>query len=71
VNFSDLNGIVGKEVVPDELEILGHGEESQHLSIIVQELLLGSNSSSTKLLFKELEEFFVLLWGNWSLALNE
>ena len=71
MHLSDLDGIVSEEVVPHELEVLGHGEESQHLSVVVKELLLGSNSSSSELLFEELEKFFVLLWGNWSLALNE
>ena len=71
MDLSDLHGIVSKEVVPHELEVLRHGEESQHLSVIVQELLLGSNSSSSELLLEELKKFFVLLWSNWSLALNE
>jgi hypothetical protein len=69
--FSDLNGIVSQEIVPHELKVFTDGEESQNFSIVVQELLLRSNSSSPELLFKELEEFFVLLWWNWSLFLNE
>jgi len=69
--FSDLNGIVSQEIVPHELKVFTDGEKSQNFSIVVQELLLRSNSSSSELLFKELEEFFVLLWWNWSLFLNE
>jgi hypothetical protein len=71
MTLSNLDGIVSQEIVPHELKVLTEGEESQNLSIVVQELLLGSNSSSSELLFKELEEFFVLLWWNWSLFLNE
>ena len=69
--FSDLNGIVSQEVVPHELEVLADGEESQHLSVVVQELLLGGNSSSSELLFQEFKQFLVLLWWNWPLLLNE
>lgn len=47
VDLSDLHGIVSKEVVPHELEVFRQGEESEHLSVIVEELLLGSNSSSS------------------------
>jgi hypothetical protein len=50
MTFSNLNGIVGKEVVPHELQVIAHGEESQDLSVIIQELLLRWNSSSSELL---------------------
>jgi len=69
--FSDLNGIVGKEVVPHELQVLAHGEESKDLSVIVQELLLRWNSSSSELLLEEFEQLLVLLWGNWLKGVDE
>lgn len=69
--FSDLNGIVSQEIVPHELKVLTDGEKSQNFSIVVQELLLGSNSSSSEFLFEEFKKFLVLLWWNWSLLLNE
>jgi hypothetical protein len=71
MNFPDLDGVVSKEVVPDELEVLADSEESQDLSIVVQELLLRGNSSSSELLLQELKKFFVLLWWNWLQGLLE
>jgi hypothetical protein len=71
VDLSDLNCVVSQEVVPHELEVFAHGEESQHLSIVVEELLLGGNSSSSELLLKELEKLLVLLWWNWLQGLLE
>ena len=72
VYFSDLYGIVSQEIVPDELKVWSWScEESQHLSIVVQELLLGWNSSSTKLLLQELKKFWILLWWNWFLWVHK
>ena len=47
MNFSDLNGVVSQEVVPDKLKVFARGEESEHLSVIIQELFDLSYSSST------------------------
>ena len=69
--FSDLDGIVSQEVVPHELEVFTDGEESQDLSVVVQELLLRGNSSSSELLLEEFKEFLILLWWDWLLCLNE
>ena len=71
MDLSNLNGVISQEVVPLELEILGLSEESEHLSIVIKELLLGWDSSSTKLLLKELEELWVLLWWDWLLGDSE
>ena len=71
MNFSDFDSVVSKEVMPDKLKVLRSGEESQHFSIIVQELLLGRYSSSSKFLLQELEELWVLLWWNWLLRDSE
>ena len=67
MNFSNLDGVVCQEIVPDELEILGFSEESEDFPVVVQELLLRWDSATTKLLLQELKEFLVLLWGDWYL----
>lgn len=64
MHLSDLNGIVSKEVVPHELQVLASREESEHLAVEVKELLLGGDSAATKLLLKILEELGVLLRGH-------
>lgn len=71
MNFSDLNGIVSKEVVPDELEVLAGHKESQNLSVIIQELFLGWNSASSEFLLEEFKELLVFFWWNWFLRLNK
>jgi hypothetical protein len=71
MNLSDLDGIISQEVVPDELEVFADGEESEHLSVIVQKLLLRGNSSSSELLLQELEQLLVLLWWDWFQRLLE
>ena len=40
VTFTDLDGIIGKEVLPDKLEVVTSGEESQDFPVVVQELFL-------------------------------
>jgi len=40
VAFTDLDGIISKEVLPDELKVITSGEESQNFSIVIQELFL-------------------------------
>jgi len=71
VNFSNLDGIISQEIVPLELEVTTWCEESKHFSVVIKELLLGWNSSSSKLLLKEFEEFWILLWWNWNARSNE
>ena len=71
VDLTDLNSIIGQEVVPDVLEVIGLGEESQHLSIKVQELLLGGDSTATKRFLEVLKEFLIFLNWNWLLRVNK
>lgn len=71
VTFSNLDGIVSKEVMPDELETFRLNEESENLSVEVEELLLGSNLSSSEFLFQELKELLILLNNMWHLGLSE
>ena len=62
MNFSDLNRVISKEVVPFELKIGTLGIESQYHSVVVKELLLRLNSSTTKFFLQELKKLWVLLW---------
>jgi hypothetical protein len=50
MNFSDFDSVISQEVMPNELKIIGFSEESEHLSIVVEELFLRWHSSSSKLL---------------------
>ena len=69
--LSDLNSIISKEVVPLELKVTTLSVESEHLSVIIQELFLGWHTSATKFLLQELQELWVLLWWNWFLRYAE
>lgn len=62
MNFSDLDSIISKEVMPLELEVTTSGVESQNHSVIIKELFLRLNSSTAKFLLQELKELWVLLW---------
>jgi hypothetical protein len=61
---SDFDGVISKEVMPDELFIVTSSEESQNLAVEIEELLLRSNSATTKLLLEIFEELRILLWRN-------
>ena len=69
VALADLESVIGQVVVHDVREILAFCEESQHLAIVIEELLLGGNLTATELLLEELEQLRVLLHGNGLLAL--
>ena len=71
VRLSDLNGVIGQVVVENVRKVFADGEESQHLSILVQELLLGGNLSTTEALLKVLQKLNVSLWRNWNTTLSE
>ena len=47
VDLSDLDCVVGQEVVPHEWQVTCFGVESEHFSVIIKELFLRWNSSST------------------------
>jgi len=38
--FTDLNGIISQEVLPNELEVITLSEESQDFSVMIKELFL-------------------------------
>ena len=61
---SDFDGVISKEVMPDELFIVTSSEESQNLAVEIEELLLRSNSATTKLLLEIFEKLRILLWRN-------
>ena len=71
MDLSDLDSVVGKEIVPLELEVCALSIESKNFSIIIQELLLGWNSSTTEFLFEEFQKLWILLWWNWFLRTNK
>lgn len=71
MHFSDLDRVIGKEVVPLELQVAAVSVESQNFSIVVQELFLGGNVTTSELLLQELQELWILLWRNWLLGDNE
>ena len=69
--FSNFDSVVGQEVVPDELETLRLDEEAKHFSVIIEELFLGIDFSSSKLLLEVFEELRILLRCDWLLRLDE
>ena len=71
VDLSDLDGIVGQEVMPLELEVSALRVESKNFSIVVKELFLGWNSTTAQFLLEELQELWILLWWNWLLGVHE
>lgn len=71
MHFSDLDRVIGKEVVPLELQVAAVSVESQNFSIVVQELFLGGNVTTSELLLQELQELWILLWRDWLLGDNE
>ena len=71
MNLSDLDGVISQEVMPLELKVSTLSEESEYFSVVVKELLLGWNTSTSELFLKELEELWVLLWWDWLLRVGK
>ena len=71
MNFSDFDGIVSQEIMPLELQITTLGVESKNLSVVVQELFLRWNTSSSEFLLQEFQELWVFLWWNWFAGVDE
>ena len=67
MDLSNLDSVVGKEIVPLELKVCALSIESKNFSIIIQELLLGWNSSTTEFLFEEFQKLWILLRWYWFL----
>ena len=71
VALTNFKSIITEVVVHDERQILTFGEETEDLTIVVQELLLGGDLTATELLLEELQELRVLLLRHGLLALLE
>ena len=71
VDLADLYGIVSQVVVDHIWEIIANSEETEHLAVMIQELLLGCNLTTSKGFLEELLHLSVLLWSNLDLGLSE
>ena len=71
VDLADLYGIVSQVVVDHIWEIIANSEETEHLAVMIQELLLGCNLTTSKGFLEELLHLSVLLWCNLDLGLSE
>ena len=71
VNLTDLNGVISQVVVDDVWEAVVSGEETEYFAVVVQELLLGFNLTTTEGFLEELNHLSILLWWNWNLALGK
>ena len=48
MHLSDLNGVIGQEVVDDERQLVEARVETQHSSVVIQELLLALHSATAE-----------------------
>lgn len=71
MGLSNLNCVISQVVVHDVWKIFTDCEETKYLLVVVQELFLRSNFSTTEALFEVLKEFNVSLWRNRNARLCE
>lgn len=71
MGLTDLNGVVSKVVVDDKRSVLVGAVESEHLSVVIKELFLRGNFTTSELLLKVLKHEGISLWGNWDLLVVE
>lgn len=71
MDLSDLDSVVSKVVVDDEGQVFTSGVETENLTIVVQELLLGGNLATAEGLLEELHHLAITVGGNGSLGLHE
>ena len=71
MGLSNLNCVISQVVVHDVRKIFTDCEETKYLLVVVQELFLRSNFSTTEALFEVLKEFNVSLWRNRNARLCE
>jgi len=69
VSLSDFDGIISQVVVDDKRSVFRRAVETEHLSVVIQELLLGSNFASSELLLEVLEHEGVTLGWDGNLRL--
>jgi hypothetical protein len=67
MHLTDLNGVVGQEVVNNEGEVLTDAEETEHFAVVVEELLLRRDAATTERLFHEFFKVVVLGAGSFDL----
>lgn len=71
MGLSNLNCVISQVIVHDVRKIFTDCEETKYLLVVVQELFLRSNFSTTEALFEVLKEFNVSLWRNRNARLCE
>ena len=71
VHLTDFDGVIGQEVVDHEGKVFALAEETEHFAIVVQELLLGGDTATSKRLFHELLEVVVLWASNLDLRVGK
>ena len=62
MNFTDLESIVSQIVVDNEGKVIALGEEAEHLTVVIQELLLRFNFAAAEALLHVVSHFRILLW---------
>lgn len=71
VDLTDFDGVIGQVVVDNKWKAIVLSEETQHLTVHVQELLLRGNLAATKALLKELLHLRVSLGRHLDLGLGK
>ena len=71
VALANFKGVIAEVVVHDEGKVFALGEETEHLTVVIQELLLGGHLTASELLLEELQELRVFLLRHRLLALDE
>lgn len=71
MHLTNFDSVISQEIVPLELEVTTVSVESENFSIVVEELFLRWDATSSQLLLQEFQELWVLLWWNWLLRDTE
>jgi hypothetical protein len=71
MGLSNLNCVVCQVVVHDIRKVFTDCKKTKYLLVMIQELFLGSNFSTTKALFEVLKKFNISLWRNRNARLCE
>ena len=71
MDLSDFAGVVSQVVVDHEWQIVASDKESEYLAIVVEELFLGEDLSSTESFLEELLHLVILFSGDLDLGLSE
>lgn len=59
VDLTDLNGIISQVILNDKGQVFRLTEESEHLAVMIEELLLAGNFTTSESLFHVLLHFIV------------